>query len=769
MKKIRCILVLIALYSSLGNTYGQISSNWKLTGPVNFPTNKSGQVNGMGRVSQIVFHPTDPDKMYAASASGGLYISSDGAKTWQVTGTDKLPAMSCASVCVDYTNDKIIYLGSGDANYYGNAFGIWKSTDGGATWNLSNNSIGNRMALDILMDPTNNKVLIAATSDGIWKSTDAGTSWTVKKSGGDFKSMKVKPNDPKTLYAVTGSEFFRSTNMGDTWTNIPLPVTNEGGGRLGISKADPNIVYVTFVGNFGAKKSTPVYKSTDAGLTFKTVKQANAYNMNGYSETEDGQGSYNYGMTVDPLDANNVWICGHCIFNSKDGGVTWKRLTSWAIEMHTDMHELDYSPHDPKKLFNSNDGGVWMNNDAGVGVKWIPMSNGLACTENYHAGQSPIKKDRMGAGTQDNGEIYYDAGNWYTNRGGDWGPLTTFDYQNTDLIYYINDGNRRAGLTGGSQGLSFPFTGSNSTLMEFTPLKKNSAFITANDIWRTDNLSTNPPTWSKISNFNELIKAVAISPADANVVYAVTTSGKVFRSDNALSTTALFTNVSATPAATSSKASLAVIKSAPNVVYLSCGSKVYRSADKGVTWTNVSAGLPATNFIKIQHDIYSTDESVYIANGTPAVYYKNKNLTSWVNYSKGLPTIAGVTDFLLFNDGNYVNSVLRVSYYGRGVWETPLHDPAMEIKEITDKNRLIIFPNPSKEMIHVFFTITEKGQGQLIIYDVLGKIVKVIFTAQQLNAGEHTYEVDISSLNTGAYICKMNLGGTITSKLFIKE
>jgi hypothetical protein len=125
MKKMRWVLVLLVLSNCLENSYGQINANWKLTGPVNFPTNKSGQVNGMGRVSQIVFHPTDPNKMYAASASGGLYISSDGAKTWQVTGTDKLPAMSCASVCVDHTNDKIIYLGSGDANYYGNAFGIW--------------------------------------------------------------------------------------------------------------------------------------------------------------------------------------------------------------------------------------------------------------------------------------------------------------------------------------------------------------------------------------------------------------------------------------------------------------------------------------------------------------------------------------------------------------------------------------------------------------------------------------------------------------------
>jgi PKD repeat protein/photosystem II stability/assembly factor-like uncharacterized protein len=669
------ILTIILLSCSTYIANGQ-TANWKLTGPIKFPTNKTGQVNGMGRVSQIAFHPTDPNKMYAASASGGVYISTDGGKNWAVTGTDKLADMSCASLCVDYTDDKIIYLGSGDANYYGTSFGIWKSIDAGATWKLSNSGIGNRMALDILMNPSNNQTLIAATNDGIWKSTDAGATWTVKKSGGDFKMMKFNSANSNIIYAVTSTQFFRSTDMGDTWTAITLPASNSGGGRIGVTKADASRVYVTFVGDYANSKATPVYKSTDGGLTFTTVHAAGTYNMNGYDETQSGQGNYNYGMTVDPGNANLVWICGHCIFKSTDGGTTWARQTSWAIQMHTDMHQLIYSPHDATKLFNANDGGVWINTDALAGVKWAPSCDGLSSTECYHAGQSPIKKDRIGCGTQDNGEIYYDATTWNCNRGGDWGSVTSFDYQNTDWIYYMQSGKRRIGLTGGDQNLVLPFTASNAAIIEFTPLSKNTAFLAGNDVYRTDNLTTNPPTWNKISSINEVIKALTISPADANIVYAVTTSGKVYRSDNALSATASFANVSTAPSASNSKASIAVIKSSPNTVYMSCNSKVYRSTDKGVTWTAISTGLPATNFIKIYNDIYSTDESVYIANGVSAVYYKNINLTSWANYSKGLPTIASVTDFMIFNDGNYNNSVLRLSYYGRGVWETGLYKVA---------------------------------------------------------------------------------------------
>ena len=763
--KIINYIFLLALFC-IGTVNAQISANWKLTGPIKFPTNASGQVNGMGRVSQIVFHPSDPSKMYAASASGGVFISTDGAANWKVTpGTEKLPDMGCASVCVDYTNDQVLYLGSGDANYYNSSYGIYKSTDGGANWNLSNTGIGNRMALNILTDPSNNQTLIAATNDGIWKTTNAGAGWTVKKSGGDFKQMLAKPNDPNTLYAVTSSAFFRSTDMGNTWAQITLPGSNSGGGRIGVSKASPNIVYLTFVGNYGSGAATPVYKSTDAGLTFSTVKPANSYNLNGYTESQSGQGNYNYGITVDPLNANNVFIIGHCVFKSTDGGVNWSRKTSWAIQMHTDMHQIIYSPYDATKLFDANDGGVWMNTDAGTGVSWTPKSNGLACTENYHAGQSPIKKDRIGAGTQDNGEIYYDGSTWYTNRGGDWGSLTAFDCLHTDWIYYTNNGNRRIGLTGGSQGLSFPFTASNASVIEFTPLKTNTAFIAASDVWRTDNLSSNPPTWVKISNINETVKSVGISPADANVVYAVTSSGKVFRSDNALSATASFAQVSTVPSSVSSKASIAAIKATPNVVYISCNSKVYRSADKGATWTSVSTGLPATNFIKMYHDIYSQDESVYIANGSAGVYYKNKNLSAWVNYSNGLPTICNVTDFMLFNDGNYANSVLRIGYYGRGVWESPLVNPSINVNETnnTNEDEFLVFPNPNNGNFELSLDGTDKKECTLIVSDLLGQVL----LQEKIMPG--TYRKTISLKEKGMYLVTIITEHNKLSKKIIIE
>ena len=147
MKKIRiALLILLTQFSIVG--IAQITANWKSTGPIAFPINVSGQINGIGRVCQLKFHPSDSTKIYAVSASGGLWKSNSAGLSWAGMGTDNLPSTSCASVCVDFTNDSILYLGTGDPNYYNTSLGIWKSINGGITWNTSSSGIGTRMAVE---------------------------------------------------------------------------------------------------------------------------------------------------------------------------------------------------------------------------------------------------------------------------------------------------------------------------------------------------------------------------------------------------------------------------------------------------------------------------------------------------------------------------------------------------------------------------------------------------------------------------------------------
>jgi photosystem II stability/assembly factor-like uncharacterized protein len=170
------------------------SANWTAISPDFFPTNNSGQINGISRVSQMKFHSTNSSKMYAVSARGGLFISTNGGNNWSLApGCDNMPFATYASVCIDFTDDQVIYLGAGDHNYYyswGGVTGVWKSTNGGQTFTQT--SLNNRIIVEMVMDPNDHNIIVAATSGGIYKTINGGSSWTLKTTSRSFDDLKQK-------------------------------------------------------------------------------------------------------------------------------------------------------------------------------------------------------------------------------------------------------------------------------------------------------------------------------------------------------------------------------------------------------------------------------------------------------------------------------------------------------------------------------------------------------------------------------------------------
>jgi photosystem II stability/assembly factor-like uncharacterized protein len=758
--KIKNTFFVIILFLFTHPSYSQIAGNWTLAGPDLFPTNASGQINGIGRVCQIKFHPSDPLTMYAASASGGLWITTDNAQSWQKLGTDFLPHTACASVCIDYTNDSIIYLGTGDPNYYGNGIGIWKTNDRGATWSIANTGYGYRLAVEMLMSPFNHEELIVATNSGILKTYDGGLNWTVKLVSGDFKDMKFKAvANTSILFAVTSSNLWRSDDMGETWNQVTNGVVIPGGGsgegfRLAVSPADSNIVYLGMIKDEGT-----ILKSTDGGNSFTTVYHNPSQSLTGYDINGNGQGNYNFSMCSDPANADIVYVVAHVVWKSSDGGITWTQLTQWWVNLHTDMHDIKVNPYNTTQVFNANDGGVWLSTDGGD--NWVPKSDGLGATEIYHAGTSPTKKDMISIGTQDNGELYFSNTTWKTNRGGDWGSKATFDHLNNTMVYYHENGKRRNLAGGLEMSFGLPFTSSNTTVLDFPPAQTGVAFAENINVYRTDNLYSAVPYWFPISSFNQTAKAMSSHPANANLLYVVTTSNQLWRSDDATNQFNTPTFVNYPIPAGGNWASIAPIKNNMNVVYLSSGSKVYRSDDKGVTWTNVSYNLPNINIRQIIHDVYSTDESVYVGTAK-GVYYKNSTMTSWLNYSNGLPTIADITDFMIYNDGTSA-SVLRVSYYGRGVWESPLNTP-VAIEEIAgNSNDLSVYPNPANDFLDISFNAGDKKQDFVLeIKNLLGQ--SVYSEKVKSFSGKWNTKLDISKLSKGMYLVLFSGGNQTAGK-----
>lgn len=647
------------------------NSNWTNVGPIAFPNKTIWQVHGIGRCSELQFHASNPNKMYTASASGGLWKSEDKGKNWQNLGTDQITKVSSASLAIDPIDDRIIYWGTGDNNYYSSGYGVYKTLDEGKTWFPSNTGMGNTLVTEILIDPKNTQIILAATNDGIYKSTNGGALWSLKTNSGlRFQDMCYKANKgTSTIYACTKTAFFRSTNKGDTWQQITSGLTLDGeGARVAVSPADSNMVYVGVTKPYGA-----IFRSSNGGTSFVSRRVETAKNLVDYGPDDKGggQGNYNFDIVVDPSNINNLFLCSHLVWGSTDGGANWTKIQQgWAGDLHTDQHQILYNPYVKDELWNVNDGGIWKNNTGGTGA-WTPMSDGIAATEIYHGSASNVYREMIGIGTQDNGGFYYLDGIWFNNRGGDYGAEHQSDY-NSNSLYHPNEGSRDVLIGSTSKDLKLPFTpdDNNKAFYAFSPASTSIGFVYntgTNTVYRTSNLVSNSPVWSTLFTCPATIKDMKADAINANILYIIANDNKIYRLDNALSNGAY--TVLNTPNTLSGKTILAPMASA-NGLYLVTGNTTYKSTNKGVNWSDISSGLPSGNVVQLASDIKSTTDAVYYCTSLGVYYYDNTR-TTWLNYSQGLPIVCGINDMDVFNNG-VVQGYVRVYFYGRGVWEKPV-------------------------------------------------------------------------------------------------
>lgn len=723
------------------------AQQWKEVGPIQFPTNSSGQINGLGRVTQLKFHPTLANKIYATSASGGLYMTTDTGHHWQQLGTDNFPVCAMASVCIDYTNDQILYVSTGDPNYYGIDLGIYKTVNGGASWNAVNTGLGNLMALDILMNPTNNQEIVIATNNGIWKTINGANSWTNVKSGGAFTHMIQVPNTTKLFAVTNNSQVWMSVDFGNSWTqntSTNFSQANADGMRVCVNNVNPNIIYIASNGNNGV-----IYKSNDGGTTFNQIYSSTTQCLVCYDEnpTNAGQGNYDFAACNDPLNPNHLYVAAHCLWESNDGGISWDRKTAWPTELHTDHHQFIFSPYNNTKFWSANDGGVWLREGLNDSL-WQPMCDGITAMEMYHAAASPLVKKLYSAGTQDNGEVFHDATGWYTNRGGDWGSRMEFDYSNERNVYYLETGDRRSFNPNGYQSYNSPFTETNNSRIAFSKAKKNVALLSNTNIYISNDVNSSSPTWTLAFTHSGTIRDLVISSADTTVGYAFK-ANSIIRLNN-LNTTP--TGIVLTlPASAGTRGSIATVKSDVNVLYASCNAKMFRSIDQGVTWTNITYNLPTTNILKIYHDDFSTNETIYVCSGN-TIFTKQKTDTVWQNISMNLPSISNIQDFMFYNDST-IASKLIVGYYGRGLWEYLIHPSYPPVADFSANNTFICsgsaiqFNNLSAEDNLTYswsFTggtpSTSTLQNPTIVYNTAG-IYPVTLTATNAN-GSNTKTIN---------------------------
>ena len=408
-----------------------------------------------GRVSRAVGVPGDPLTYYAATASGGVWKSSDGGYNWSSVFDDQ-PTSSIGSIAVAPSDPSVVYVGAGEANIRGNVAagnGIYKSADAGKTWThvwKQEGQIGT-----MAVHPKNPDIAYAAVlghafgpnpERGVYRTRDGGRTWqqVLKKDAETGASdIALDANNPAVLFAGfwqarrrpweltsggPGSGLHVSRDGGDTWTELKH---GEGGlpegiwGKVGVAVApsDSRRVYAIIEGEKGG-----LYRSDDGGEKWSLASDHHALRQRAW---------YYSTITVHPANADIVWIPQVPMLRSVDGGRSWKRVKGIH---HGDHHDAWFDPKDPRRMIVANDGGVDISLDGGE--KWfVPR---LPLGQCYHVNVDASVPFRVSCALQDLGtasgpsnslsEDGINWGDWYDVGGGEAG-WTAHDPSDPNVVY----------------------------------------------------------------------------------------------------------------------------------------------------------------------------------------------------------------------------------------------------------------------------------------------------------------------------------------------
>ncbi len=654
--------------------------DWENLGPFNLPSGDKGYT-GLGRINAIAFHPSNPNTIFIGAPAGGMwkYDGSD----WSST-TDDLPTLGVSSIVVDWQNPNNIYIGTGDRDA-GDAvgMGVFKSTDGGQTWQQWNNGMGNVIVGRMLQHPTNSQLIYAATNGGIYRTTDSGANWEQIKSGGS-KDIVFKPGNTNILYAILGGNFYKSTDAGDNWVYITSGLVSGERASIAVTPANPEVVYLIQTQNSSFKG---LYKSTNSGQSFteqSTTPNIMSWGCNG---GDGGQGWYDLDIAADPNNENIIFAGGVNCFKSSNGGVTWEISSHWwgdcgVPSVHADLHVLEYNPLNDR-LYAGNDGGVYYSPNGGT--SWPEISNGLPIGQVYRIGQSKITKDNVMNGYQDNGtSIYYGNNYWETTRGGD-GMECAFDHTDDtysySTVYYGSierKHNNGSWHTVGGEGVhGIDESGGWITPFCLHESNSNVMFAGYKNIWRADAVKTNNFTWKKLTSFGgSNINVVEHSPANDDLFYW-SVGSTIYRSDNVMEDDPVWINLTQY---LPGSGSILDIESHPfddNIVFASRGTQVYKSIDKGYNWENITGTLPNINMNSLAFYVNS-QEGIYVASNA-GIYYRDASMNDWIMFSNGLPVDASVNEIEIYhNPADPSEDAIRAGTYGRGLWSSPLWQGVME-------------------------------------------------------------------------------------------
>jgi photosystem II stability/assembly factor-like uncharacterized protein len=755
--------------------------DWEMAGPSNVG----------GRVTALAAYPGNPNTIYAGAALGGVLKSSDGGETWRFV-SDDVPSLSVGALAIDPSDSNRIYFGTGEANSSGDSYagtGIYRSTDGGESWQF----IGlpeSRHIGRIAIDPDNpQRIFVAAMGTlfgtnhdrGVYRSTDGGDTWEQVHYMTDSTGcidVAVNPTDGNIVYAamwerirnpvyrrVGGmtSSIWRSTDGGDNWSQLTngLPPDDPDNGRigLGISPTDPDIVYAVYYDHPGNLMG--IWRTTDGGDSWESrLVSPNPSEFAGF-------GWYFGNIWVHPTNSNTVYLGDMEHWRSTDGGAHWSSILH---QQHVDMHAMWQNPNNPNYIVTGNDGGVFTSINGGT--SWTKRYD-LHITQFYAITIDQLMPQRLYGGTQDNSTPRTLTGgidDWDVLFYGD-GFYANVDWTNSNIIYAESQYGYLGKSTNLGEDWDFITYGISSsertnwnTPVIISPHDHNVLFYGAERVYRTTN---GGGFWNPISPnltggagggnlIYGTVTTISQSPLDADVIWAGTDDSRVWVTTNG---GGFWTMVSSDlPNRWCTRVTADVFDSATAYVTFS-GYQVdellphiFKTTNYGASWSDISGNLVD---IPVNDILPDPEQPERLFIGTDfGMYYTEDGGTTWQAMGEGHP-ICPVFDIDLSNSARKLVS----GTHGRSMYSFDLSQLGVPITESrTSKPDYRLhqnYPNPFNSTTVIPFDIRQPGHVTLKIYDVNGRLVTTLID-RQMQAGSHSATFNAEGLASGTYFAALS-------------
>ena len=663
-----------------------------------------------GRVTDLAIDPNDPLTVYAATAQGGLWKSTNGGLDWDPK-TDFALSLACGSVTVDPSvtdaagRSTRILVGTGEPNnsdsYYG--AGMLLSADGGETWVARGTTTFARAAFStIAVDPANSQHLFAATDQGVYESTDEGSNWTLLDAGVSHDLVVDWANAGGVeLYVGRQGVGVRRRIGTGAWTTLGggLPAA---AGRVALAMAPSNSN--TLWAAIPSGSTVTFYRTTDGGTTWTAAAATVA----------GGQLGYNLVLAVHSTDPTRLLFGEVNLWRTTNGGANWTNVSAGSPGIHADQHALAFHPTDGAKVYVGNDGGAWYSSDGGV--TWTHRNKDLATLQYFGAASHASYEAVMLGGTQDNGAQRYvghpawqhsalgdgafaaisrtgDTHQWYETRW--WGfPCFRSDSSGAAGSWVT----KQTGISTNSNWFYPPFA--------MDPTDSSVLYVGYDELYRSSNRGD---AWTDITGViasGNNITAIAVAPSNSGIVYVGLQNGRVYKVAGS-GTTWTVTDVSAAPLPAGQISDLAVHPTDPNTVYATTADLIFGEGSESFAnnhvfrgtigtpnvWASVSTGLSQANPVNSIVIDPTNPQTIFI--GCDVGIFRSINGgTSWTVWDQGLPNCS-VQDLQFFGP----QRLLRAATHGRSIWERPVDAATCPLIQVYVRDNILdtgrITPSPS--------------------------------------------------------------------------